>query len=102
MRAVILSLLLAGCVSEERFTDDFIVAQCALLLECQGDVLFDDIASCEAQYVDWMDVWIQGCSYDPYKADDCLRAVEDATCDDGEGVSDTCDVVYTGSCPWAD
>ena len=102
MRAVILSLLLAGCASEDRFTEDFIVTQCALLLECQGDVLFDDAASCEAQYADWMDSWIQGCVYDPYQADDCLRAVEAATCEDSDADSEACDEVYTGSCPWAD
>lgn len=102
MRAVALSVLLAGCVSEERFTDDFIVAQCSLLLECQGTVLFDDTAACEAQYADWMGAWTQGCSYDPYLADDCIAAVESATCEDGDAVSGACDPVFTGDCPWAD
>ncbi|MEC7947530.1 MAG: hypothetical protein VX265_08150 [Myxococcota bacterium] len=104
MRAVILLLLLPGCLKEERFTEDFIVAQCALLMRCQGDAmpLFDDTASCEAQYADWMDAWVLGCAYDPYKADDCLRAVEGATCDDEDGLASDCDMVYTGECPWAD
>lgn len=98
------TLLLGACTSEARFEEDFIVSQCALLLECQGETLalFDDAASCEAQYADWYGAWTEGCAYDPYAARDCLRAVEEAACDDRDGVGLECDPVWTGSCPWSE
>ena len=105
MHARLLPLLLAAaCASEDRFEEDFIVAQCALLMECQGDnlTLFDDAAACEAQYSDWYPVWTEGCAYDPYAAKECLRAIEEATCDDDDGVGAECDPVWTGECPWTD
>ena len=99
-----LLLLLLGCTSEETFEDEFIGSQCALLMECQGETLalFDDAASCEAQYADWYVAWTEGCAYDPHAARDCLGAIEDASCDDRDGVGAECDPVWTGECPWTD
>jgi len=100
----IAALLLGACTSEPRFEEGFIVSQCALLLECQGEALplFDDAASCEAQYADWYGAWTEGCVYDPYAARGCLRAVEEAACDDRDGVGLECDPVWTGNCPWSE
>ena len=104
MRWMWLAGLLVACISEENFTDEFIVGQCALLMECQGSTmaLFDDAASCEAQYADWMPAWSESCTYDPHAARRCLKALEETDCNDRDGLSDECDPVYTGVCPWAD
>ncbi|MBX2800537.1 MAG: hypothetical protein KTR31_22855 [Myxococcales bacterium] len=104
---IALTFVAAGCgggsgPSEADFQADFASASCALLDECGGTTgfIFDSVEDCETFYSGIFALGTIGCTYDGAAANDCLDAVDAATCDDtgtDVGAASACDGVYSGA-----
>jgi hypothetical protein len=100
----VFALSLGGCVSADDFPAQFTVASCDLAMVCQGTgvSLFDTRAQCVDFYDEALSIWTADCDFDPYRALECVSAVDDATCDDRDEIDDACALVYTGpDCIWS-
>ena len=105
----LLPLLLACAPSEEKFQERFAEASCEVLLECAADgsdsgfsmVLFDSQSQCVSFY---SLVWgfLGECEYDKKAAKECLKGLDDLSCDDSPESIASCEDVYSGSaCEWS-
>jgi len=105
MRAALLSPLLfaAACgVDAEVFHDDFPVGICDRLADCRplgsddlGEVTGDQCVAEWTATVESLD-GEGACEYDPGQGRQCLRAVEDSTCDERTAIYYECKWVYDG------
>lgn len=94
---VLLPLLLAGCdlfYSRDSFNTDFRVAYCDYIQTCDPAPAWDAEACQQNLAGDGM-AWgyQEGCSYDAFKAQDCVRALEEGDCP--ELVTDTAEAHQT-------
>jgi hypothetical protein len=109
-RSLLLFALLAACApSEEKFQDRFAESACEVMLECAEDgsdsgfslVLFENQEQCESFYsLAWG--FMGECEYDKKAAKECLKGLDDLSCDGTMEGSSACDDVYTGAaCGWS-
>lgn len=79
-------VLLAGCsVSESRFVDKFVEADCAYLLECSSEPVltflgWDSLEACMADRGPEVAADAARCELDSPAARACIKAVEEQTC----------------------
>jgi hypothetical protein len=96
--------LLAGCggLSQDEFNDRYAEAYCTASFDCQEEgsaavVIGDSVEDCKSFFEIAVASAAENCDYDELAAQECLDAVEGASCEDlmGSG-SASCNVVYTG------
>ena len=89
MRAALLFLGLASCLSEEKYTNDYVAAECKYALTCYDDatLAFYDWASeddCVAVRGPQFAGEVQNCVLDPKAGHECLKQLKVLACP-GEG-----------------
>ncbi len=106
-RLVVLSLLVAGCVTEDNVLEKVSASSCRRDRECnQADfeANYADLEACVTDGVDALD-GVQtceiaaGCVYSPEEADGCLKAIHQEDCgayNSGDHGS-ACDNIYSCS-----
>ena len=105
----LLPLLVACGPSEDKFQDRFAESACETLMECSEDggdsgfslVFFENQEQCESFYsLAWG--FMGECDYDKKAAKECLKSLDDLTCDGALEGPSACDDVYTGAaCGWS-
>ena len=105
----LLPLLVACAPSEAKFQERFAEASCEALLECtEGGsdsgfslVLFENQEQCESFY-SLAFSFLGECEYDKRAAKDCLKSLDDISCEGSPETIAACADVYSGSaCGWA-
>jgi hypothetical protein len=87
---LVVGAVLAGCrFKEERFMEESLEASCVWIAECLE--LFETADACIEEYQEA--VLLDFCEYDPKAAKECVKALQELTCDDTE-VPDECNEVY--------
>ena len=104
----LLPLLVACAPSEAKFQDRFAEASCEAILECsEGGSdsgfsmgLFDNQEQCESFYsLAWG--FLGECEYDKKAAKECLKSLDDLSCEGSPETLSACDDVYSGAaCGW--
>lgn len=104
----LLPLLVACGVSEDKFKDKFAEKSCEVLLECAPGggtdsgfgSFFGSQEDCESLY-SFAYAFMGECDYDKKAAKECLKALDDASCDESPEEITACEEVWSGdTCGW--
>ena len=98
------TLLLTGCMSQNKFLDRFFIAECDFILACTEPAVlvfngYDSADACvAARQPDWESGWASCADFERKAARECLEQLDSPTCPaEGEEVSAPaiCEAVYT-------
>jgi hypothetical protein len=99
---MLLTVFLGGCgMSSSNYLESYAEIYCDRITnECADDdfVMFESASDCELFLNGFGSLAVADCDYDAKAAKDCIKEIEEATCDDinaGDGTA-SCDIVYTG------
>lgn len=101
MRSLVVLVFLAGCgVDQTEFIADYAVAECDFAMACYDPAILEfrgwtDAATCVQQRGPEITGDSEGCTFDKRLAKDCLKAMKDITCPDGDPlVPEVCTQVF--------